>query len=131
MSALIEAAEPGQLLVPTHFAHFGSRDAIDKILQRMVQANQLPRFGRHLYDRPKLNSLTKRPTIPDYRALIEAIARRDQLRLLVDVKTAANDLGLTYAVPARITTHTDTRRRAIQLDKRTIEYKQTTPSRLC
>ena len=33
-------------------------------------------------------------------------------------------------VPARVTIHTDTRRRAIQLDKLTIEFKQTAPSRL-
>lgn len=130
ISALIEAAEPGYVWVPSDFAQLGSRDAIDKALQRMVQAGALRRIDRGLYDRPKVNSLTKRPTTPDYRAVAEAIARRDHLRLLVDGMTAANDLGLTDAVPARVTLHTDTRRRAIQLDKLTIEFKQTAPSRL-
>ena len=130
ISALIEAAEPGQVWVPTDFAQLGSRDAIDKTLQRMVQAGELRRIDRGLHDRPKINSLTKRPTTPDYRAVAEAIARRDHLRLLVDGMTAANDLGLTDAVPARVTIHTDTRRRAVQLDKLTIEFKQTAPSRL-
>lgn len=130
ISVLIETAEPGQVWVPTDFAQLGSRDAIDKTLQRMVLAGELRRIDRGLYDRPKPNSLTKRPTTPDYRAVTEAIARRDQLRLLVDGMTAANDLGLTHAVPARVTIHTDTRRRAIQLDKLTIEFKQTAPSRL-
>ena len=128
--ALIEAAEPGQVWVPTDFAQLGSRDAIDRTLQRMVQAGALRRIDRGLYDRPKVNSLTQRLTTPDYRAVVEAIARRDHLRLLVDGMTAANDLGLTNAVPARVTIHTDTRRRAIQLDKLTIEFKQTAPSRL-
>lgn len=130
ISALIETAEAGQVWVPTDFAQLGSRDAVDKTLQRMVRAGELRRIDRGLYDRPKLNSLTKRPTTPDYRAVTEAIARRDQLRLLVDGMTAANDLGLTHAVPARVTIHTDTRRRAIQLDQLTIEFKQTAPSRL-
>ena len=130
ISALIEAAEPGYVWVPSDFAQLGSRDAIDKALQRMVQAGALRRIDRGLYDRPKVNSLTKRPTTPDYRAVAEAIARRDHLRLLVDGMTAANDLGLTDAVPARVTLHTDTRPRAIQLDKLTIEFKQTAPSRL-
>ncbi|MDN4575077.1 hypothetical protein DBB29_13585 [Pandoraea cepalis] len=130
ISALIEAAEPGHVWVPTDFAQLASRDAIDKTLQRMVQAGELRRIDRGLYDRPKVNSLTKRPTTPDYRAVTEAIARRDHLRLLVDGMTAANDLGLTHAVPARVIIHTDTRRRAIQLDKLTIEFKQTAPSRL-
>jgi hypothetical protein len=128
--AMIDAADPGQVWVPTDFAQLGSRDAIDKTLQRMVRVGELRRIDRGLYDRPKLNSLTKRPTTPDYRAVVEAIARRDQLRLLVDGMTAANDLGLTDAVPARVTVHTDTRRRAVQLDKLTIEFKQTAPSRL-
>ncbi len=50
--------------------------------------------------------------------------------MLVDGMTAANDLGLTDAVPARVTIHTDTRRRAIQLDNLVIDFKQTAPSRL-
>jgi hypothetical protein len=44
--------------------------------------------------------------------------------------TAANDLGLTDAVPARVTIHTDARRRAIKLDQLIIDFKQTAPSRL-
>lgn len=130
ISALIEAAEPGQVWVPTDFAQLGTRDSIDKTLQRMVKAGELRRIDRGLYDKPKINSLTQRITAADYRAVIEAIARRDHLRLLVDGMTAANDLGLTDAVPARVTIHTDIRRTAVQLDKLTIEFKQTAPSRL-
>lgn len=44
--------------------------------------------------------------------------------------TAANDLGLTDAVPAHVTIYTDTRRRSIQLDKLLIEFKLCAPSRL-
>ncbi len=130
IAAQINAVGAGQVWVPTDFAQLGNRDAIDKTLQRMVQAGDLRRIDRGLYDKPTLNRLTKRPTTPDYRAVIEAIARRDQLRLLVDGMTAANDLGLTDAVPTRVTIHTDARRRAIQLDKLTIDFKQTAPSRL-
>ena len=130
ISALIEAADPGQVWVPSDFAQLSGRDAIDKTLQRMVQAGALRRIDRGLYDSHKVNRLTKRPTTPDYRSVLDAIARRDQLRLLVDGMTAANDLGLTDAVPARVTIHTDSRRRAVQLDQLTIEFKQTAPSRL-
>ncbi|MBA3599022.1 MAG: hypothetical protein H0W40_16840 [Methylibium sp.] len=130
ISAQIEAAGSGHVWVPTDFAQLGTRDAIDKTLQRMVQAGELRRIDRGLYDQPRFNRLTKRPTVPDYRAVLEAIARRDQLRLLVDGMTAANDLGLTDAVPARVTIHTDARRRAIKVDKLNIEFKQTAPSRL-
>lgn len=130
ITARINAAGPGHVWVPTDFAPFGNRDAIDKTLQRMVLAGELRRIDRGLYDKPTLNRLTKRPTTADYRAVIEAIARRDQLRLLVNGMTAANDLGLTDAVPSRVIIHTDARRRSIQLENLMIEFKQTAPSRL-
>lgn len=130
ISLLINAASPGHVWVPTDFAALGSRDAIDKSLQRMVRAGELRRIDRGLYDRPSTNSLTKRPTVPDYRAVLDALARRDQLRMLVDGMTAANDLGLTDAVPARVTIHTDARRRSITLDKLVIEFRRTAPRRL-
>jgi len=130
MIAQIDTASPGQVWVPADFAQLGKRDAIDKVLQRMVQVGYLRRIDRGLYDKPIFNQLTKRPTTPDYRAVVGAIARRDQLRLLVDGMTAANDLGLTDAVPARVIIHTDARRRAIQLDNLTIDFKLTAPSRL-
>lgn len=130
ISLQINTSGAGRAWVPADFAHLGKRDAIDKTLQRMVLAGELRRIDRGLYDKPAMNPLTKRPTNPDYRAVIEAIARRDQLRLLVDGMTAANDLGLTDAVPAHVTIHTDARRRSIKLDGLTINFKQTAPSRL-
>ena len=109
ISAQIDAAGPGHVWVPADFATLGTRDAIDKTLQRMVARGGLRRIDRGLYDRPTLNSLTKRPSTPDYRAVVDALSRRDQTRILVDGMTAANDLGLTDAVPARVTIYTDTR----------------------
>lgn len=130
ISASVGSGGPGHVWVPTDFAQFGTRDAIDKTLQRMVLVGELRRIDRGLYDRPVVNALTGRPTTPDYRAIVEAIARRDQLRMLVDGMTAANDLGLTDAVPARVTIHTDTRRKSVKLDNLVIDFKQTAPSRL-
>ena len=130
ISSLITAAAPGHVWVPSDFAHLGSRDAIDKTLQRMVQAGDLRRIDRGIYDRPNVNSLTKRTTVPDYRSVLDALARRDHLRMLVDGMTAANDLGLTAAVPARVTIHTEARRRSITLDKLVIAFRPTAPSRL-
>src|SRR5690606_26244264 len=118
--AHIDAAAPDQVWVPADFSQLGGRDAVDKALQRLVTAAQLRRIDRGLYDRPRVNGLTKQATPPDYRAVVDAIARRDQLRLLVDGMTAANDLGLTDAVPANVIIHTDARRRTIQLDNLTI-----------
>lgn len=75
---------PGHVWVPTDFARLGNRDAIDKTLQRMVLVGDRWRIDRGLYDKPIINRLTQRPSTPDYRAIVDAIAWGDQLRLLVD-----------------------------------------------
>ncbi len=119
-----------QVWTPMDFLDLGSRDGVDKALQRLVRAGKLRRIDRGLYDLPRINGLTKRQAAADYRQIVDALARRDQLRMLVDGLTAANDLGLTTAVPARVTIHTDARRRAIQVGNLTIDFKQTAPSKL-
>ncbi len=130
IAKLIDTAGPGHVWVPADFAPLGNRGVIDKTLQRMVAQGVLRRIDRGLYDQPAINKLTKRPAVPDYRVVVDALARRGQSRLLVDGMTAANDLGLTDAVPARVTIYTDARRRSIQLGKLIIEFKMAAPSRL-
>ncbi|HTM82264.1 DUF6088 family protein [Asticcacaulis sp.] len=115
---------------PTDFCNLGNRDAVDKCLQRLVAAGDLRRIDRGLYDRPAVNILTKKPAPPDARAIIDAIARRDQIRVLVDGLTAANDLGLTNAVPAKIVAHVDARLRPIVLGNLVITFRPTAASKL-
>ena len=130
IKAALDTAPPGRVWVPADFAALGSRAAIDKALQRLVAAGGLRRIDRGLYDRPTISRLTKRPTVPDYREILDALSRRDGIRMLVDGMTAANDLGLSDAVPARVTIHTDSRRRTIHLERLVIAFKLTAPSRL-
>lgn len=121
---------PGKVWMPGDFADIGSRTAVDKALQRMVKTNHLRRIERGLYDKPSLNSLTGRPTVPDYRAVIDAVARRDKIRCLIDGMTAANELGLTNAVPAKIEILVDARLKPITLGNQKIVFKNAAPSRL-
>ncbi len=124
------AANPGEVWIPGDFADLGGRAAIDKALQRLTMAGDLRLIDRGLYDRPRKNELTGRPTVPDYRSVIRAVARRDQVRVVVDGMTAANDLGLTTAVPARIEVLTDARLKPIKLGNQEIRFKFAAPSRL-
>ena len=89
-----------------------------------------PTNRQGLYDVPRTNSLTGKPRSPDYTAIIDAVARREKARFLPDGITAANQLGLTDAVPAKVTVHTDARLRPIHLDSLVINFKPTAPSRL-
>lgn len=115
---------------PADFADLGGRAAVDKVLQRLVAAGELRRIDRGLYDRPRRNQLTGRDTVPDYRAVIRAVTRRDQARFVVDGMTAANDLGLTTALPARTEVLVDTRLKPIKLGAQEIHFKPAAPSRL-
>ena len=124
------ASQPDEVWTPADFADLGGRAAVDKTLQRLAAAGELRRIDRGLYDRPRKNSLTGRPTVPDYRAVIRAVTRRDQARVVVDGMTAANDLGLTTAVPARIEVLVDARLKPIKLGNQEIHFKFAAPSRL-
>jgi hypothetical protein len=119
-----------QVWTPNDFLDLGSRAAIDKALQRLANSRYIRRIDRGLYDVPHVNSLTGKASNPDYTAVIDAVARRDKARLLPDGITAANQLGLTDAVPAKVTVHTDARLRPIHVDRLVIDFKLTAPSRL-
>ena len=128
--ARVKKAGPRSVWTPSDFLDLANRDAVDKTLQRLVGANQLRRIDRGLYDQPASNRLTGQLNAPDPRAVIDAIARRDQIRVLVDGLTAANDLGLTNAVPAKIIVHADARLKPIRLGKLEILFKPTAASKL-
>jgi Family of unknown function (DUF6088) len=124
------ASKWGEVWTPSDFADLGSRATVDKTLQRLTAAGELRRIDRGLYDQPRKNKLTGRLTVPNYRAIIRAVTRRDQARAVIDGMTAANDLGLTTAVPARIEVLVDARLKPIKLGKQEIQFKFATPSRL-
>ncbi len=130
MLARIRTDAPRKVWTPSDFVDLASRDAVDKALQRLTKAEALRRIDRGLYDQPGFNKLTQKPSPPDPRSVIDAVGRRDQTRMLVDGMTAANDLGLTDAVPAKIVVHTDARRRAIKLGNVTITFRPTAASKL-
>jgi Family of unknown function (DUF6088) len=126
----IRSDAPRKVWTPSDFVDLASRDAVDKALQRLTKAESLRRIDRGLYDQPGFNKLTQKPNPPDPRSVIDAVGRRDQTRMLVDGMTAANDLGLTDAVPAKVVVHTDARRRAIKLGNVTITFRPTAASKL-
>ncbi len=126
----IAGRQPGYVWTPVDFLDVGPRDAVDKALQRLVVAGQLRRVDRGIYDKPRHNALTGKSAAPDYRSVINAVSRRDQVRILIDGITAANDMGLTDAVPGQVVVHTDGRLRPIKLGNLTIEFQVTAASKL-
>jgi hypothetical protein len=112
------------------FADLGGREAVDKALQRLTAAGFLEKIARGLYHRPSYNPITRRNDAPNPFQVLAALERRDATPMLIDGMTAANDLGFTTAVPAKIVVHTSMRRQSIKLGGQTIVFKPTAASKL-
>ena len=126
----ISAPAQPRVWTPEDFADLGPRTAVDQALHRLVASRNLRRIARGFYDTPQDNRLTGKPTYPNPRDVIDALARKGKVRVVVDGLTAANDLGLTDAVPARIGVLTDGRLRPITLGNLTLDFQAAAPSRL-
>lgn len=108
---------------PKDFLDLGSRTAIDKALSRLVKDGLLRRISKGLYDLPRMSSFLNRLVPPNVDAAIKALARRDDKKFMPDGIVAANSLGLTNAVPAKITYLTNGTTRILNLGGRTVQIK--------
>lgn len=123
----IAQSAPSGVWSRADFLDIGTPNAVEKALQRLTRRGDIRRPYRGLYDKPNVSTLTGKMVFPPRASFVDAIARRDKLRVLVDGMTAANDLGLTTAVPARSTIHADTYPRTIEIEASAGDPKATTP----
>lgn len=112
----IQEAGPGRVWSRTDFVDFGGSYAVEKALQRLVQRGRIRRVLRGLYDRPTKDPITGKWDIPPILSFVDAIARRDGLRVLVDGLTAAHALGLISDRPFSTIVYARTRPRLITID---------------
>lgn len=112
----INDAAPNGVWSRADFLDLASPSAVEKTLQRLMMRGEIRRPHRGLYDKPGKSKLTGRLVFPPRSSFVDAIARRDNLRVLVDGMTAANDIGLTTAIPARSTIYADTHPRTMEIE---------------
>ena len=91
----------GWVCTPKDFLDLGSREAVDQALSRLAKAGRLRRVGHGLYDAPRISNVLNRTAPVNLDAAIAALARRDGVRIMPAGLVAANQLGLTNAVPAK------------------------------
>lgn len=120
---------PGRwVCTPKDFMDLGSREAVDQALSRLTKAGRLRRVSHGLYDMPRISNVLNRPAPVDLDAVIAALARRDGVRIMPDGLVAANQLGLTNAVPAKVSYVTDGHSRTLKIDGRTVRFRHAGPS---
>lgn len=116
----------GWCYTPKSFSDLGSPEAIRITLHRLEKKGAIRRLSRGIYEYPK-----KHPTIgflsPDPDKIAEAISVRDAIRIRPSGAFAANILGLSNQVPAKIVFLTDGSGRRIKIGPREIIFKRTTP----
>ena len=116
----------GWVFTPMHFLDLGSRMAVDQALGRLTKSGTIRRLSRGLYDYPAQHpDFGNLP--PNYDRIAQALVGRDNLKIQPSGAYAANLLGLTEQVPAKIVFLTDGPNRKVQVGKRTIVLKRTTP----
>jgi Family of unknown function (DUF6088) len=114
------------VFTPTRFADLGGRNAVDKTLSRLAQSGTIRRLARGVYDYPEIHPVLG-PMIPSAESVAAAIAARDSAKFQPAGAYAANLLGLSDQVPAKIVFLTDSASRNVRIGNMTIQLRQTTP----
>ena len=114
------------MFTPADFSDLGSRDAVDSALKRCRQSGRIRQLARGLYDYPRIDpDLGMLTPSPD--EIARALSGRDASRLQPSGAYAANILGLSTQIPMKIVYLTDGPSRTVQIGKKQIILKQTTP----
>ncbi len=120
---------PGWTFTPSDFFDLGTPQTVGMTLLRLARAGIIRRLGRGLYDAPKAHSelglLHARPE-----AILAAVSRREGVVFHEHEAYAANRLGLTEQVPARLIYLTPGRSHTIKAGPITIELRHRAPRKL-
>lgn len=116
----------GAVFTPNDFLDLGGRDAVDKALSRLTARGVMRRLARGLYEypreHPELGTVS-----PDLEKVAKALAGKHRIRLQPAGAYAANLLGLSEQVPARIVFLTDGPSRTVKIGCQEIHLRRTTP----
>ncbi|MCL4194024.1 MAG: hypothetical protein KJZ87_19970 [Thermoguttaceae bacterium] len=117
------------MFVPVDFLDIGSRKAVDVALHRLAKQGTIRRLARGVYDFPKEHPILG-PLTPSAEAVARALAGRDRTRLQPAGAYAANTLGLTEQVPAKMVFLTDGPAKTVKIGPMTIQLRRTTPKNM-
>jgi hypothetical protein len=104
------------------FIDIGSRDAVDQALARLARSGQIRRIDRGVYDLPRTHPKIG-PMWPSADAVAQAVAKQTDSHLQVSGAAAANALGLSTQVPAKVEYLTDGPSRSIHIGKLLVSLK--------
>ena len=119
----------GVVVTPMDFLGLGARAAVDQAFSRLCKQGLLRRVDRGVYSFPETSRLIGELS-PSPEQVAQALARRGAQKLLPSGAFAANLLGLSEQVPAKVEYLTDGPSRRVVIKKLPVLLKQATPARL-
>lgn len=125
--ARIERLGRGKAFSAKDFLDIASRGMIDVTLASLARQGAIRRVRRGLYDVPKINPALGGELSPDIDEAARAIARTQRWKIVPDGPWAANLLGLSTQVPAKVIYLTDGPNKEVPIGRRTIHFKHARP----
>jgi hypothetical protein len=127
--ARIERFGPGKTFTAKDFLDIASRGMADVTLASVARDGKIRRIRRGLYDVPKRNAALGGVLSPDIDEAARTLARRYRWKIVPEGAWAANLLGISAQVPARIA-YLDGPPAKIRIGGRTIHFKHARPQAL-
>ncbi len=118
----------GVAFTPNDFIDLGSRSSIDLALHHLHRQGTIRRLARGLYDYPEVNPILG-AIAPSIEEIAKALANNQKAKLQPSGAYAANLLGLSEQVPAKVVFLTNGRARKVKIGMLTIELRPTTPKK--
>lgn len=125
----LRAKKDATVFSPSHFTDFARPDAIRKALSRLVKAGKIRRIRRGLYDLPQSHPIIGQ-TAPDIMATVRALMEGSHSKWQFTGAYAANALGMSDQVPAKVIILTDGVPRKVTLGKLTLVFRRAAPRNL-
>ncbi len=125
----IRAKRRGWVFTPNHFVDLAARGSVGMALKSLCDGGEIRRLAPGLYDyprhHPKLGNL-----LPTPEQIAQALADKDSSRIQPSGAYAANLLGLSDQVPAKVVFLTDAADRRATVGRQEIVLKRTTPKNM-
>ncbi|MCA9408596.1 MAG: hypothetical protein H6755_05915 [Candidatus Omnitrophica bacterium] len=120
----------GLVYTTKDFLAFGSRDAVDQGLCRLYQKGLIRRLKPGIYDFPRINDKLGGELSPNIENVAYAIARKNNIRIMISGALAANKLGLSTQVPAQKIFLTDGPNRKVKIGNFILVFRHVAPKRM-
>jgi len=129
ITRVIKNSPPGTVFTTRDFLTMGNPKAVAKCLERLIKRKQLRWLSRGIYDKPRHDEVLGL-LWPSLESVIKVIIDKNKIRVQPSGVYAANLLGLSEQVPAKIVLLTDGSSRTVKAGPMRIILKRTTPRNL-